>query len=178
MPHALASLHEVLLYLHLSILSGEKGEGISLLCLGRNCGGGIGNASGEAQVSNPVLLEANPGRWAQSLLARPSAGAAVTPTGRGRGGCRLGQPLVALSEFPERHCFVAPGSLPWILAGHRGEAKPARVPALGQHQGPQPLGEGAPARQLGCRCSRSRGLASLGREGPAVWGVLAWGVQL
>lgn len=80
---------------------------------------------GEAQVSNPVLLEANTVRRAQSLRARPSAGAAVTPTGRGRGGCWLGQPHVALSEFPERHCFVAPGSLPWTLAGGRGEAEPA-----------------------------------------------------
>ena len=143
MPHVLASLHEVLVYLHLSSLSGERGEGVSLLCLGRNCGGGIGNASGEAQVSNPVLLEANPVRRAQDGLrprARPSAGAAVTPTGRGRGGRRLGQPHVALSELSERHCLVAPGSLPWTLAGRRGEAEPARVPALGQHQGPQPLG--------------------------------------
>ena len=66
MPHALTSLHEALLYRHLPSLSRERGEGVSLLCLGRNCGGGTGNASGGAQVSNPVLLEANPVRRAQN----------------------------------------------------------------------------------------------------------------
>ena len=66
MPHALTSLHEALLYLHLPSLSRERGEGVSLLCLGRNCRGGTGNVSGGAQVSNPVLLEANPVRRAQN----------------------------------------------------------------------------------------------------------------
>lgn len=140
MPHAPASLSEVLLHLELPSLLGEGGESVSLFFLGRNCGEWGWEWWG--QVSNSVILEANPARLAQSSLilrARPSAGAAVTPAGRGRGGCGLRWPNADARQFlgATVHCPSEPPLDPrWPQRGGRACLTSSPV----AEAGPQALG--------------------------------------